>query len=145
VLAALLASPHVRRLYGLSLPNTDLGARDAARIAAWPALAELRELELPGNRIRSEGLEALAASAHLTRLRTLDLSDNSDATSEPTFTDAAVRALVDSPQLRNLETVRLRLTDISGPAWRSLLGRFGAGLMWDRTLPELDRPQADGR
>ncbi len=148
VLAAVLASPHLGRLYGLSMPNTGLDAEDAGRIAACAALAELRELELPGNQIWSEGLEALAASPYLAKLRTLDLSDNAHAsyagTGQPTFTDAAVRALVDSPHLGNLETVRLRLTDISGPAWRSLLGRFGAGLMWDRTLPELEQRPTDG-
>jgi uncharacterized protein (TIGR02996 family) len=137
VLAGVLASRHLSRLYGLSLPNTDLGDDGVQALAACPRLAGLRELELPGNRIGAAGLAALAASPHLAGLTTLDLSENSYGEVGLQFTDAAIRALAASPHLARLVTLRMRLVDLSREAWRVLLRRFGNGLMWDMTEADL--------
>ncbi len=146
VLAGVLASRHLERLYGLSLPGNALGDEGVQALAACPRLAGLRELELPDNRIGAAGMEALAASPHLARLRTLDLSENSygDA-SVPHFSDTSVAALAASQHLANLTTLRLRLVDLSREAWRVLLRRFGGGLMWDMTEADLVNPEPGER
>jgi uncharacterized protein (TIGR02996 family) len=138
VLEDVLASPHLGRLYGLSLPGNDLGDVGFAKLAGCPRLADLRVLELSGNSIGAAGLEALAASPYLTRLRTLDLSENSSGdASRPHFTEASIRALAASPTLANVSTLRMRLVDLGRDDWRVLLARFGTGLMWDMTEADL--------
>jgi uncharacterized protein (TIGR02996 family) len=145
-LAAILASRHLDRLYGLSLPDSGLGDDGVQTLAACPRLAGLSELELPGNRIGAAGLAALAASPHLAGLTLLDLSENSYGdVSRPHFTAASINALVRSPHLRGLTTLRLRLVDLGREEWRVLLRRFGQGLMWDMTEADLDNPQVFGR
>jgi uncharacterized protein (TIGR02996 family) len=68
VAAQLFASPHLRRIHGLSLLRCELGDAEAGMIARSPYLAELEWLDLGLNHIGAAGLTALAASPALPRL-----------------------------------------------------------------------------
>jgi uncharacterized protein (TIGR02996 family) len=78
----LFASPHLRRIRGLSLLRCDLGDAEAALIAGSPYLSELEWLDLGLNDVGTAGVTALAASAGLPRLGYVGLLGN--AIDDPT-------------------------------------------------------------
>jgi uncharacterized protein (TIGR02996 family) len=82
VAAQLFASPHLRRIRGLSLIRCELGDAEAALIARSPCLSGLEWLDLGLNHVGAVGLEALAASAGLPRLGWVGFLDN--AIDDPT-------------------------------------------------------------
>ncbi|HEX5288747.1 MAG TPA: TIGR02996 domain-containing protein [Streptosporangiaceae bacterium] len=78
----LFASPHLRRIRGLSLLRCELGDAEAGLIASSPYLSELEWLDLGLNHVGTAGVTALAASAGLPRLGYVGLLGN--AVDDPT-------------------------------------------------------------
>src|SRR5581483_8793089 len=75
-LGAVLSSPHLARLTGLTVYAQHLGEPLARAVADSPHLAGLTELHLGRNRIGDGGVERLAASPIPAKLEVLDLSEN---------------------------------------------------------------------
>jgi uncharacterized protein (TIGR02996 family) len=99
-LAALLGSPHLRRLRELDLGAAGIGEAGARALAAWPGLARLSILGLSGNAIGDGGAGALAASPHLAGLTDLRLAAND-------ITQVGARALAAAPGLAALRRLDL--------------------------------------
>jgi uncharacterized protein (TIGR02996 family) len=78
----LFASPHLRRIRGLSLLRCEFGDPEAELIASSPYLSELEWLDLGLNHVGAAGVTALAASAALPRLGWVGLLGN--AIDDPT-------------------------------------------------------------
>jgi uncharacterized protein (TIGR02996 family) len=72
----LFASPHLRRIRGLSFLRCEFGDAEVALIASSPYLSELEWLDLGNNRVGPAGVTALAASAGLPRLGWVGLLAN---------------------------------------------------------------------
>jgi uncharacterized protein (TIGR02996 family) len=131
-LRALLTSPHLTGLKGLTLGDADatpavaealadtpprctlttlrlwgfmeadLGDAGAARLAETPHLGGLSELDLMHVQLGSRGAEALASSPHLTRLTRLSLGRAECGYTHNAIRAGGARALAGSPDLRGL-------------------------------------------
>jgi uncharacterized protein (TIGR02996 family) len=97
---ALVASPYLNRLTTLDLSSNSLGDEGVRALAASPCLRRLTRLVLRWNRIGDGGVRELAASPHLTRLTSLNLSGNQ-------IGDAGAEALAGSPSLVHLKSLNL--------------------------------------
>jgi hypothetical protein len=93
----------LRGLRSLSLRWGQLGPGGVRPLAGSPHLANLRHLDLYGNGLDDEAALLLASSPNLPQLRTLNLW-NSEA-----VTAAGLRALVESPHLPHLHTIRVNM------------------------------------
>jgi uncharacterized protein (TIGR02996 family) len=101
----IVQSPLLARLAALEMPYGQLGAAEAAVLAASPHLANLRLLELRSNGLGDEGVRALAGSAHLTGLTRLNLGHNA-------IYPPGAQALAGSPHLTNLAELDLHFNDV---------------------------------
>jgi uncharacterized protein (TIGR02996 family) len=99
-MAALAASPHLRRLTSLNLSRNDIADAGAAALAGAPWLAGLRALNLVENGLSDAGAEALAVSPRVSGLHSLELGRNG-------ITDRGLGALARSPHLANLRVLGL--------------------------------------
>lgn len=121
-LAALAASPSLRRLVTLDLSWAILGDAGAAVLGSSPFLGRLTTLLLPGNALTNAGVRALTSS-HLARLATLNLAHN------PIGVEGA-RALAETPFLTRLVNLDLHQCGIGDAglvmlAASPVLGRLG--------------------
>jgi uncharacterized protein (TIGR02996 family) len=88
------------QLESLSLPENNISASGAARLARWSQLSTLTELNLSQNFINCQGVEALCACEHPGRLRRLHLYNCG-------VSDAGARAIAGAERLRSLEVLEL--------------------------------------
>jgi hypothetical protein len=118
-LAHVLASPHLTALEELAFGPCGLGDDAARLLALSPALSGLRSLDFgfvpvsgathpEPNHLSEEGIAVLGASPHLRQLRDLGVFGNR------TFGDAGVRAMLNAPAFRELESLDLRSAGLTG-------------------------------
>jgi uncharacterized protein (TIGR02996 family) len=129
LLAEILASPHLANLRTLILHHDRNGnVADEEVIAAAmhsPYRSNLEELAVnvdgmwrgPPRKI----LKAIATSPYLRNLRRLNLSNAGDPGNHPEMDVATIRALGESPNLQNLETLDLGQTSFPIEAWDEVL------------------------
>jgi uncharacterized protein (TIGR02996 family) len=136
-LQSLARSAHLQSLtdlhYGFNRPD----AAALAALAAPSALPGLRCLHLRSCKLRDEMFHALPAGGFI-RLEVLDLEDNGS------LTDAGIAALIRSPALAGLHTLRLGRTKAGVETMRALAENdrfFRSGSL---ALPERGRKQVIG-
>jgi uncharacterized protein (TIGR02996 family) len=83
-------SADIERLVYLGLFNTDITARGAKALAAWPSAIGLQYLDVSDNSIGEAGAKALAASPHLARLKYLHASGRGITTLKKRFGEVLV-------------------------------------------------------
>lgn len=152
-LPAVLRSPYLGRLAGLTAYAQHLRAELARGVAGCRRLAGLRELHLARNRLGDAGAAALAASPVLAGVEVLDLSENdigevgaAAVGGSPYFGKlrrlelahnrvgaGGAAALAGSPRLPALERLGLADNRIGGPDLPALGGAAGLG-----RVPALD-------
>ncbi|HVK15459.1 MAG TPA: TIGR02996 domain-containing protein, partial [Fimbriiglobus sp.] len=122
-LDAVLTSPLLARLTGLTVYAQHLGEPLARSVADSPHLVGLTELRLGRNRVGDPGAERVAASRFLARLEVLDLSENELGPAaggvlttagvrelnlgQNRLGDAGVARLADQPAAAGLRALRL--------------------------------------
>jgi uncharacterized protein (TIGR02996 family) len=119
---ALVDSPLFPRLTELDLHNTDyaapVGPMFAAAVERVSVPCRLEKLSLRSTRFGPQDVEPLASSPALSSLKELDLSECSY---DRMLGEAGYRALVQSPHLRQLHTLRLAKTGPQLGGLRALL------------------------
>jgi uncharacterized protein (TIGR02996 family) len=122
VAEAVASSPHVGNLKRLDLQGSCIGDRGARALANCPNLGSLDSLCLASCSIGVPGVRALAATRNLPRLTILDLAGNPVG-------DAAARALANSRNLPHLRILGLVDTGIEEAGALALIA--------SRNLPSL--------
>jgi uncharacterized protein (TIGR02996 family) len=128
--AVVAAEDRLGALRSLRLSSADIGDEGVRILAESPLLGRLASLDLSYTRIGPAGLAGLAAlagSAHAGALVDLDLSSNS-------IHARALRALVESPYLGRLRTLRLSACQLGRSGSLAPLRSWPA----DRALEHLD-------
>ena len=113
--AEVMQSPLMSRIRELDLCGAYLGNGGPNLLARSPHLRHLEMLDLGFNDLTDRGLESLAQLPALENLRRLHLNDNSR------IATPGVRALSDSPYLRELRHLDLSGNDINDSGLRVLL------------------------
>jgi uncharacterized protein (TIGR02996 family) len=117
-LSAVLASPLLARLTGLTVFAQHLGEPLARAVADSPHLAGLTDLRLGRNRVGDAGAGCVVGSPHLSRLEVLDLSENE--------LSAACRVLGD-PATAGLRDLDLGGNGLGSAGAARLAGHSAAG------------------
>jgi uncharacterized protein (TIGR02996 family) len=133
----LAACPNLARLASLDLSRNDVGPEGGAALAAWRHGARLAVLSLWGNRLSDPGVQALASSPRLAGLTTLDLGRNAVG-------DAGVRTLAGSPHLARLTNLDLRENAVGPEGVLALLrsphlGGLTTLALWDNPVGQEER------
>lgn len=136
-LDAILASPLLARLTGLTVYAQHLGEPLARALADSPHLAGLTELRLGRNRVGDSGAMCVAASPFLSRLEVLDLSENELGAAAGGVLSAGVRDL-DLGQNRLGDAGAARLADQPAAAGLRVL-RLDSNGLTDAGLEALAR------
>jgi uncharacterized protein (TIGR02996 family) len=111
--AALIASPHLRRVGDLELTGCAIGVNGVRELVRGEVLTSLRTLHFNDCAIGDDGVEALTASVRLTGLRELLLID------DPAGNKAA-EAIAASPSCSRLERLVLYATGVGSEGARAL-------------------------
>lgn len=114
-LSALVESPFLSRLHGLTIFAQHIDERLTRALVDSPYLSQLRSLCLGRNRVGDRGAERLAWSPTFRNLVDLDLSDNA-------IGDLGARAIAGSSNLSNLNRLELRRNEITRAGLGELCG-----------------------
>jgi uncharacterized protein (TIGR02996 family) len=126
VLDEVLASPLLRRVGRLALPDNPIGPL-AQALDRSPSLDLLAALDLAGCDPGPDGVAVLAGVARLGQLATLNLNGNREVDSNR-LDSAGVRALADSPHLSGLRSLSLAENGLTAEDLLSLVAPWFSGL-----------------